>query len=1235
MDRKESGSGSGEEATVSLCLITRDEAENLPRCLASVAGVVNETIVVDTGSTDGTVEVASQHGARVERIEWPGDFSQARNVSLDLATGDWLLVMDADEELDHRDRGRLRALVADSTRNGGPEGFLLRVINHLSPDDETPPEIHASLRLFRNRPGHRYSGTIHEQPQVGHPARTDLRIHHWGYLPDVYAGRRKAERNEALLLRALSTKPDDPYLLYSLAVLYYSTGRPEQARLTAAKAISRIDPTRHYHHRAVKLLAMAEQRCGNAERALEVLDWGLSIHAGFTDLLYLRARLRQEMGDLRGAVDDVCQCLVQGDAPIVYDGHAGLGGRLAVDLLATLIGSYPHRREKVLMTLLRVTERAASSGDRDLAERAYNVGFEDMRSSAARLKGRARTVAALLLARYIRFLRDQALTELRSGIAAAPWCEALSSRDGDLLAPAATLPQALPPASPQALPPASRQALPPASSPPFLHPTSEAAAARPDPSLRHGSAPGGARNLSLEAAGTDREAASPTAGAPAAPSPTLALCMIVKDEAVDIARSLASVAPYVDEIIVVDTGSTDTTRETATEFGATIIEFPWNGDFSQARNAGLDRASADWILILDADEEFAPGHGPLLRELIAGNPETEGFFLRVVDYLGDYPGIDQAANISFRLFRNRPEHRYRRAIHEQVTPVAVERDGKPTVKVSSLVIRHYGYLNPVDRAKKRGRRNMALAMKEASSLDDPFSHFNLGSEYLKAGRLSEALEHYREAVGKADRGLVYAVEARIRSAVTLALLGAYQDALAELAEAERSHPYYTDVHFLKGELLRATGRLVEARTAFERCLELGEAPIEYPTLLGVGSYRAATYLAHILSDMGSQRAALTAYARALASEPRYLPAFLGRARAWLKLVGEEARLTLEAEAMPDGRTTPLMDLILGYAWLSALRPDWALPYLVRAKTALQQLPLEEAGTALTQAKALAGLACFALGKDDEAILHLREAGAEGPAGALVMALLASSRVDEARAVATGLPGGVKASLLSALVSEFERITAGGKGGSDSGRSETADIPPGLPALYFQTPQTYIETAVEIVSLAATRRHRELLAASLPLMKPVDILAPWVRLGLHYHKVGLLTMAVLELGDCLRRGVVDAEAAASLGECLLAKGRTHDAERAFRQALEWSSATWRAWLGVSNCLLERARTVAREALNLFPGDEALGRIAEDLLRFELPAGPAGEPQPRALPGKPHEEEEGRLHGQPRGGGLLQA
>jgi glycosyltransferase involved in cell wall biosynthesis len=108
--------------TLSLCMIVKNEAENLPRCLASVAGLVDEMIVLDTGSTDGTVDLARSLGAQVEHFVWCDDFSQARNVALEYVTGDWVLVLDADEVLRPEAARDIRSLI------DRPEALVINLI---------------------------------------------------------------------------------------------------------------------------------------------------------------------------------------------------------------------------------------------------------------------------------------------------------------------------------------------------------------------------------------------------------------------------------------------------------------------------------------------------------------------------------------------------------------------------------------------------------------------------------------------------------------------------------------------------------------------------------------------------------------------------------------------------------------------------------------------------------------------------------------------------------------------------------------------------------------------------------------------------------------------------------------------------------------------------------------------------------------------------------------------------
>src|SRR5918997_4758595 len=146
-----------EGQTLSLCMIVKDEEEMLPRTLEAVKPAVDEIIVVDTGSTDRTVEIAESFGAKVLHHEWTGDFAAARNVSIDAATGDWILYLDADEVLVAEDAPRLRELTGQTWR----EAFYLVETNFTGDIEDGTAVTHNAMRVFRNRPEYRFDGRLH------------------------------------------------------------------------------------------------------------------------------------------------------------------------------------------------------------------------------------------------------------------------------------------------------------------------------------------------------------------------------------------------------------------------------------------------------------------------------------------------------------------------------------------------------------------------------------------------------------------------------------------------------------------------------------------------------------------------------------------------------------------------------------------------------------------------------------------------------------------------------------------------------------------------------------------------------------------------------------------------------------------------------------------------------------------------------------------------------------------
>ncbi|MBW1861171.1 MAG: glycosyltransferase [Deltaproteobacteria bacterium] len=216
--RKRSGS-----PTLSLCMIVKDEEAHLTRCLESVRGCVDEIIIVDTGSSDRTPEIARNFGAKVFFHPWEGDFSKHRNQSLAYATGEWILIIDADEELDRQSAGRVKGIISKSKYpviSGIVRSYLGKIYN-----EQTSP------RLFRNGIGIRYEGIVHNQLVYNGDTlfSPEIVIWHHGYNLSGEANRVKIQRTRALLKKQIEIDPDYAPAHHNLAVNYYNCEEWEKA----------------------------------------------------------------------------------------------------------------------------------------------------------------------------------------------------------------------------------------------------------------------------------------------------------------------------------------------------------------------------------------------------------------------------------------------------------------------------------------------------------------------------------------------------------------------------------------------------------------------------------------------------------------------------------------------------------------------------------------------------------------------------------------------------------------------------------------------------------------------------------------------------------------------------------------------------------------------------------------------------------------------------------------------
>lgn len=321
---------------LALVVIARDEAPRIARLLASAAPWVDAMHVLDTGSGDGTPEIAAAHGAQVSHLPWPGDFAAARNVALERAGADWHLVLDADEWIEQGGES-IAAL-----RHVAP-GF----VGALQFEERLADGGHARSWMSRVFPGHlRYVGRVHEQvPHTLPLRRLPVHIGHDGYLPERLQAKRG--RNRALLQQALAEAPDDAYLWYQLGKdcgVYDEHAGAEQAlaraaaiggaahspwwadlvvrRLIALKALQR--------HAEGMDLAEAER-----ERCAEVPDFFFALG----DLLLdLAAAQPQHAGTLLPMIEAAWRrCLALGERPDLPETVPGRGSWAAAHNLALVL----------------------------------------------------------------------------------------------------------------------------------------------------------------------------------------------------------------------------------------------------------------------------------------------------------------------------------------------------------------------------------------------------------------------------------------------------------------------------------------------------------------------------------------------------------------------------------------------------------------------------------------------------------------------------------------------------------------------------------------------------------------------------------------------------------------------------------------------------------------------------------------------------------------------------------
>lgn len=319
--------------------------------------------------------------------------------------------------------------------------------------------------------------------------------------------------------------------------------------------------------------------------------------------------------------------------------------------------------------------------------------------------------------------------------------------------------------------------------------------------------------------------------------PRLSLVMIARDEARCIARALRSARPWVDEMIVGDTGSTDATPEIARQEGAHVFDIPWEHDFARARNRLLQYARGEWILAMDADEWIDAIDGDALNARLT-DPKAIAYEVRMVHLLPRSMGASQATSKDthptvqdtvLRLFRRDPRIVYSGRIHEDIH-AALNTIAHPPLTLAPITLLHDGYLPEVIQEKQKNKRNMAL-LKRALH-DDPHNPrllYALATEYFQQEQYAKAIPLFKEALAKSPLNLGYTPDLVLKYIYTLKMLNRLQEAHYIAQQALRAYPDFPDLWLIYGEITFALGDVQAAKHALETVIHQKHVPVHYPS----------------------------------------------------------------------------------------------------------------------------------------------------------------------------------------------------------------------------------------------------------------------------------------------------------------------------------------------------------------------------------------------------------------------
>lgn len=696
--------------TLSLCMIVRNEENLLPRCLDSAKDIVDEIVIVDTGSTDRTISIAQKYGARIFIHPWENDFSKHRNQSISYGTGDWILYLDADEELIPPGGQIIREAIKDNTI----DSIAVQIINPFN--NGKNQAVFNSVRVFRNHI--RFEGIVHNK-EIGCTQTRfyPIRILHHGYNLNVEKMKAKFDRTTILLKRQISESPDNPLPHHYLSASYLSMAALDEQYLQLAVdestvAIRLANEQQNHEHVYLcshYIAAAGHLNLGNTLETEAICKEALGIFADHLDSYYLLAKVYDRLEDYQSSKRSAKRYLEIRDEMIL---NPGKFGRIVNNsfwgewLIKIILGKALYETGKKERTHKMFKEAIQDSQGNAQANRM--VGEFYLRKAAfyeaiAYLK-EATKIEKDKITLYMLMESYGQLWDVDNQVAVI----------SDIIA---SFPEEVDNVNRIGLVQYERLNYPLASF--CLEKAIEMGIRTPETMTKWEHSKTMLKNMMR------------LKERPFQDSPTISACLIVKNEEEFMEGCLKSVKPFVDEIIVVDTGSTDKSVEIAQRFGAKIYHHPWEGDFSKHRNQSMSYARGDWILMIDADEVLEKESAKHLKEILC---RTSKNALLIKEINCTMTGEIRSIFGFPRIFRNFMGCHYRGIVHNQpYFPGKAE----PT----PVTFIHYGYSQHPEKMTRKRKRTMALLEKQIEHEPNAlFPRFNLAISRFGAEDYAGAIE---------------------------------------------------------------------------------------------------------------------------------------------------------------------------------------------------------------------------------------------------------------------------------------------------------------------------------------------------------------------------------------------------------------------------------------------------------------------------------------------------------------